>query len=105
MAVEGAEGFNITSREVTIVLQALWFNHSSYSYVKEMAAIRVYGCRAFTSPRISGFKPLMKRKGDRKGGLIDLRLRDDGGGDILKQLRELLGWVEVTKMVAGAAGT
>ncbi|RRT35080.1 hypothetical protein B296_00050230, partial [Ensete ventricosum] len=24
---------------------------------KEIAAIRVYSCRAFTSPRISGFRP------------------------------------------------
>ncbi|RRT72670.1 hypothetical protein B296_00008299 [Ensete ventricosum] len=57
MAVEGAEGFGIADRGATLVLRASWFNRSSYSHGKEMAAISVYGCRAFTSPGISGFKP------------------------------------------------
>ncbi|RZR79684.1 hypothetical protein BHM03_00005476 [Ensete ventricosum] len=57
MAVEGAEGFGIAGRGATLVLRASWFNRSSYSRGKEMAAISVYGCRAFTSPGISGFKP------------------------------------------------
>ncbi|RWV96603.1 hypothetical protein GW17_00040669 [Ensete ventricosum] len=39
------------------------------------------------------------------GRLIDLRLRVDGGGNVLKQLWELLGWKEAAEMVVGAAGT
>ena len=58
--VGGVEGFNITSWGATLVLQDSWFNCSSWCRAKEMAAISVYGCRALTSPRISGFKPSMK---------------------------------------------
>ncbi|RZR71439.1 hypothetical protein BHM03_00005142 [Ensete ventricosum] len=58
--IRGTEGFGIASRKVTLDLQASWFNHSSCSRAKEMAAIRVYGYRAFTSPCISDFKPSMK---------------------------------------------
>ncbi|RRT69006.1 hypothetical protein B296_00021602 [Ensete ventricosum] len=38
------------------------------------------------------------------GRLIDLRLGVDVGGDILKHLWELLGWMEVVEMAVGAAG-
>ncbi|RWV85264.1 hypothetical protein BHE74_00034929 [Ensete ventricosum] len=37
--------------------------------------------------------------------LIDLRLGVEDGGDILKQLWELFGWVEVAEMAAGVART
>ncbi|RWW50511.1 hypothetical protein BHE74_00043215 [Ensete ventricosum] len=60
MLVEGAEGFGIAGRGATLVLQASWFNRSSCNRAKEMAAISMYGCRAFTSPRVSGFKPSIK---------------------------------------------
>ncbi|RWW54900.1 hypothetical protein BHE74_00038492, partial [Ensete ventricosum] len=49
MAVEGAEGFAMASWEVTLVLCTSWFIHSSRILAKELAAIRVYGCRTFTS--------------------------------------------------------
>ncbi|RWV94250.1 hypothetical protein BHE74_00050526 [Ensete ventricosum] len=39
------------------------------------------------------------------GRLIDLRLGVEDEGDVLKQLWELLGWVEVAEMVAGTTGT
>ncbi|RWW02791.1 hypothetical protein GW17_00034097 [Ensete ventricosum] len=54
MAVKGAEGFGIAGREATLVLRASWFNRSPCICAKEIAAIRVYDYRAFTS-RISGF--------------------------------------------------
>ncbi|RRT54453.1 hypothetical protein B296_00047623 [Ensete ventricosum] len=57
MAVEGAEGFDIAGRGATLILQASWFKRSSCSRAKEIAAIRVYDYRAFTSPRISSFFP------------------------------------------------
>ncbi|RRT49910.1 hypothetical protein B296_00043755, partial [Ensete ventricosum] len=60
MAVEGVVGLGMTGRGVTIVLHTSWFNCSSWIYAKEIAAIRVYGCRAFTSPRISDFRPSIK---------------------------------------------
>ncbi|RRT37133.1 hypothetical protein B296_00036714 [Ensete ventricosum] len=44
----------------TLVLHTSWFNCSSWIRAKEIAAIRVYGCRTFTSPRISGFRPSIK---------------------------------------------
>ncbi|RRT71695.1 hypothetical protein B296_00004809 [Ensete ventricosum] len=44
----------------TLVLHTSWFNCSSWIRAKEIAARRVYGCRAFTSPRISGFRPSIK---------------------------------------------
>ncbi|RRT82226.1 hypothetical protein B296_00006404 [Ensete ventricosum] len=75
--VEGVEGFGIAGRGATLVLRASLFKHSSCSRAKEIAATRVYGCR----------------------------FGDDGGGDILKQLWELLRWVEAAEMVVGAAGT
>ncbi|RRT47547.1 hypothetical protein B296_00037643 [Ensete ventricosum] len=58
MTVEGV--FGIAGREATLVLRASWFNRSSCNRAKEMAAISMYGCRAFTSPLISGFKPAIK---------------------------------------------
>ncbi|RRT43428.1 hypothetical protein B296_00012501 [Ensete ventricosum] len=61
MAVEGAIGLGMASWGVTLVLHASWFNHSSWIRVKEITAIRVYGCRAFTSPRISDFSPSIKK--------------------------------------------
>ncbi|RWW11100.1 hypothetical protein GW17_00025302 [Ensete ventricosum] len=50
----------MASRGVTLVLCALWFNRSSWIRAKEIAAIRVYGCRALTSPRIFDFRSSMK---------------------------------------------
>ncbi|RRT54973.1 hypothetical protein B296_00014379 [Ensete ventricosum] len=50
----------MASRGVTLVLCALWFNRSSWIRAKEIAAIRVYGCRALTSPRIFNFRSSMK---------------------------------------------
>ncbi|RWW20371.1 hypothetical protein BHE74_00050152 [Ensete ventricosum] len=41
---------------VTLVLRTSWFNCSSGIHAKEITAIRVYGCRAFTSPRIFDFR-------------------------------------------------
>ncbi|RZS00486.1 hypothetical protein BHM03_00030188 [Ensete ventricosum] len=38
------------------------------------------------------------------GRLIDLRLGVDVGGDVLKHLWELLGWMEATEMAAGVGG-
>ncbi|RRT43481.1 hypothetical protein B296_00054336, partial [Ensete ventricosum] len=49
MAIEGAKGFDIAGWGVTLVLRASWFKRSSCSHAKELAAIRVYGCHAFTS--------------------------------------------------------
>ncbi|RRT34672.1 hypothetical protein B296_00048047 [Ensete ventricosum] len=53
-------GLGMASRGVTLVLRTSWFNCSSWIRAKEIAAIRVYGCRAFTSPRIFGFRPSIK---------------------------------------------
>ncbi|RWW46230.1 hypothetical protein BHE74_00047851 [Ensete ventricosum] len=50
MVVEGAVGLGMAGRGVTLVLRASWFDRSSWIYGKEIVAIRVYGCRAFTSP-------------------------------------------------------
>ncbi|RWW57175.1 hypothetical protein BHE74_00036052 [Ensete ventricosum] len=47
----------------TLVLCASWFNRSSWIRAKEITAIRVYSCRALTSPRISDFRPSMKVSG------------------------------------------
>ncbi|RZS26223.1 hypothetical protein BHM03_00059532 [Ensete ventricosum] len=47
----------MASRGVTLVLRTSWFNCYFWIRAKEIAAIRVYSCRAFTSPRISGFRP------------------------------------------------
>ncbi|RWV82969.1 hypothetical protein GW17_00055487 [Ensete ventricosum] len=60
MAVEGGVGFGIAGRKVTLVLWALLFNRSPYNRAKEMTAISVYDYHAFTSPRISSFKPSIK---------------------------------------------
>ncbi|RRT62937.1 hypothetical protein B296_00002483 [Ensete ventricosum] len=57
MAVEGAVGLGMAGQGATLVLRASWFNRSSWICAKEIIAIRVYDCRAFTSPRISGFRP------------------------------------------------
>ncbi|RWV77573.1 hypothetical protein GW17_00061574, partial [Ensete ventricosum] len=64
MAVEGAVGLNMAGRGATLVLRTSWFNCSSWICAKEIAAIRVYGCHAFTS-RISGFRPSIKVSGMR----------------------------------------
>ncbi|RWW11643.1 hypothetical protein GW17_00024736 [Ensete ventricosum] len=60
MAVEGTVGLSMAGQGVTLVLRTSWFNCSSWIRAKEIAAIRVYGCRAFTSPRIFGFRPSIK---------------------------------------------
>ncbi|RRT52462.1 hypothetical protein B296_00021476 [Ensete ventricosum] len=60
MAVEGAVGLGMAGRGATLVLRTSWFNCSSWIRAKKIAAIRVYGSRAFTSPRISSFKPSIK---------------------------------------------
>ncbi|RWV87614.1 hypothetical protein GW17_00050369 [Ensete ventricosum] len=60
MAVEGAVGLSMAGLGVTLVLRTSWFNCSSWIREKEIVAIRVYDCRAFTSPRISGFRPSIK---------------------------------------------
>ncbi|RWW24230.1 hypothetical protein GW17_00011493 [Ensete ventricosum] len=59
MAVEGAVGLDIAGRGATLVLRTSWFNCSSWIRAKQITAIRVYGCRAFTS-QISGFRPSIK---------------------------------------------
>ncbi|RRT67562.1 hypothetical protein B296_00002096 [Ensete ventricosum] len=50
----------MASRGVTLVLRASWFNRSFWIRAKEIAAKRVYSCRALTSPWISDFRPSMK---------------------------------------------
>ncbi|RWV94646.1 hypothetical protein GW17_00042798, partial [Ensete ventricosum] len=50
----------MASLGVTLVLHTSWFNCSSWIRAKEITAIIVYGCRAFTSPRIFGFRPSIK---------------------------------------------
>ncbi|RRT42514.1 hypothetical protein B296_00012132 [Ensete ventricosum] len=45
--------------EATLVLRTSWFNCSFWIRAKEITAIRVYGCHAFTS-RIFGFRPSIK---------------------------------------------
>ncbi|RWW47459.1 hypothetical protein BHE74_00046542 [Ensete ventricosum] len=50
----------MAGRGVTLVLRTSWFNYSSWIRAKEIVVIRVYGCRAFTSHRISGFRPSIK---------------------------------------------
>ncbi|RRT33205.1 hypothetical protein B296_00040633 [Ensete ventricosum] len=62
MAVEGVVGLGMAGREATLVLHTSWFNSSSGIRAKEIAAIRAYGCCAFTS-RISSFRPLIKVSG------------------------------------------
>ncbi|RZR75951.1 hypothetical protein BHM03_00000536 [Ensete ventricosum] len=57
---EGVVGLGMAGRGGTIVLRTSWFNCSSWIHAKEIAAKRVYGCRAFTSPRIFGFRPSIK---------------------------------------------
>ncbi|RRT83303.1 hypothetical protein B296_00007528 [Ensete ventricosum] len=42
MVVEGAEGFDMAGRGVSLVLRASWFNRSSWILAKEIAAIRVH---------------------------------------------------------------
>ncbi|RWW11384.1 hypothetical protein GW17_00025010 [Ensete ventricosum] len=49
----------MVGRGATLVFRTSWFNCSSWIRAKEIVAIRVYGCRAFTFPRISGFRPLL----------------------------------------------
>ncbi|RWW10675.1 hypothetical protein GW17_00025771 [Ensete ventricosum] len=63
MAVEGAVALGMAGRGVTLVLHISWFNCSSWIRAKEITAIGVYGCRAFTSPWISDFRPLIKVSG------------------------------------------
>ncbi|RWW67560.1 hypothetical protein BHE74_00024982 [Ensete ventricosum] len=50
----------MASRGATLVLRTSWFNHSSWILAKEIIVVRVYGYRAFTSPRISSFRPSIK---------------------------------------------
>ncbi|RWW58281.1 hypothetical protein BHE74_00034879 [Ensete ventricosum] len=47
---EGAEGFSMAGRGVTLILHTSWFNRSSWILAKEITAVRVYDCRVFTSP-------------------------------------------------------
>ncbi|RWW38646.1 hypothetical protein BHE74_00056110 [Ensete ventricosum] len=61
MAVEGVVGLGMAGQGVTLILRASWFNRSSWICAKEITAIRLYGCRAFTSPWISDFRPSMKK--------------------------------------------
>ncbi|RWV83447.1 hypothetical protein GW17_00054936 [Ensete ventricosum] len=76
----------MAGRGATLVLRTSWFNCSSWIRAKEITTIRVYGCRAFTSPRISGFRPLIKREE------VPL-LASSGGGFILtgRRLDRMLG--------------
>ncbi|RWV76781.1 hypothetical protein GW17_00062501 [Ensete ventricosum] len=60
MAVEGAVGLDMASRGATLVLRASWFNRSFLIRVKEIAVVREYGYRAFTSPLIFSFRPSIK---------------------------------------------
>ncbi|RWV84571.1 hypothetical protein GW17_00053703 [Ensete ventricosum] len=60
MAVEGAKGFGTAGWGATLVLRTSWFNRSSPILAKKIAAIRVYDCRTFTSPRISDFTSSIK---------------------------------------------
>ncbi|RZR76185.1 hypothetical protein BHM03_00000813 [Ensete ventricosum] len=60
MATEGAIGLGMAGWVVTLVLHASWFNCSSWIRAKKIATIRMYSCRALTSPWISGFRPSMK---------------------------------------------
>ncbi|RWV78833.1 hypothetical protein GW17_00060128, partial [Ensete ventricosum] len=48
--LKGAIGLGMASLGVTLVLRTSWFNRSSWIRKKKIVAIRVYGCRAFTSP-------------------------------------------------------
>ncbi|RRT75797.1 hypothetical protein B296_00013133 [Ensete ventricosum] len=50
----------MAGRRASLVLRASWFNPSSWICAKEITAIRVYDCRALTSPQISSFRPSMK---------------------------------------------
>ncbi|RRT62093.1 hypothetical protein B296_00027925 [Ensete ventricosum] len=72
----GAVGLGMAGRGATLILRTSWFNCSSWIRAKEIVAIRVYSCRAFTSPRIFSFSPSIK---------------------------ELLEKVEVDEMATGAA--
>ncbi|RRT31280.1 hypothetical protein B296_00032771 [Ensete ventricosum] len=65
----------MTGRGVVFVLRTSWFNCSSWIRAKEITAIRVYGCRAFTSPRICGFRPSIKGVKEDYDGYT-LRLED-----------------------------
>ncbi|RWV79932.1 hypothetical protein GW17_00058868 [Ensete ventricosum] len=60
VAPRGGNRPRYAGRGATLVLHASWFNRSSWIRAKEITTIRVYGCRALTSPRISGFRPSMK---------------------------------------------
>ncbi|RWV94898.1 hypothetical protein GW17_00042525 [Ensete ventricosum] len=60
MAIEGAVGLGMAGRGATLVLHTSWFNCSSWIRAKEITTVRVYGCRAFTSPRIFDFRPSIK---------------------------------------------
>ncbi|RWW05982.1 hypothetical protein BHE74_00051296 [Ensete ventricosum] len=72
------------------VLILYWFYHKKLPLFIVM----------FAAPWFVSEKGWPKRWG---GGsrLMDLRLGDDDGGNVLKQLWELLGWVEAIAMVAG----
>ncbi|RZS15961.1 hypothetical protein BHM03_00047887 [Ensete ventricosum] len=62
----------MAGRGATLVLRASWFNRSSWIRAKKIIAIRVYGCRALTSPRIFGFRPSMKKNPDMSGTTTDI---------------------------------
>ncbi|RWW47546.1 hypothetical protein BHE74_00046451 [Ensete ventricosum] len=60
MAVEGTVGLDMAGQGAILVLHTSLFNCSSWIRAKEIATIRVYGCRVFTSPQISSFWPSIK---------------------------------------------
>ncbi|RRT76654.1 hypothetical protein B296_00004631 [Ensete ventricosum] len=92
MAVKGAVGLGMAGRGAILVLHTSLFNCSSWIRAKEIAAIRVYGCRDFTSPRISNFRPSIKPWKRARFQLTRGRVRRDS--DDLRcrlGLRSLLG--------------
>ncbi|RRT76531.1 hypothetical protein B296_00021963 [Ensete ventricosum] len=77
-------------------------NYSKVMIGKILRYIRIKVCSSNKVWVVEFYQSSMQHKGS--GRLIDLQLQDDGGGDVLEQLWELLGWVEATKMAAGVAG-
>ncbi|RWW55855.1 hypothetical protein BHE74_00037474 [Ensete ventricosum] len=71
--------FGMASRGATLNLRTAWFNRSSWILAKEIAAIRVYSCHAFTS-RISGFRPSIKVEA-RVVAIVGIAWLDGGGRD------------------------
>ncbi|RWV88811.1 hypothetical protein GW17_00049077 [Ensete ventricosum] len=78
MAVEGTVGLGMAGRGVTLILCTSWFNCSSWIRAKEITVIRVYDCRAFSSPRISSFRPSIKV---RVVAIMGIAWEGEGGWD------------------------